>query len=76
MILKGLLNYGQKTLATKLAHQYYWAVAEVYKKTNTFWENYAPDFIDKGNVARPDFCGWTALVPIAVYKEFIESPHP
>jgi hypothetical protein len=71
MVLRGLLNYGQKKLASSLARQYYWAVAEVYKKTRTFWENYAPDTVEKGNVARPDFCGWTGLVPITVYKEFI-----
>ncbi len=75
MILIGLLKYGPPDLAEKLARQYYWSVAEVYKKTKTFWENYAPDFIDKGNVARPDFCGWTGIAPIAVYKEFIEQ-HP
>jgi hypothetical protein len=23
--------------------------------------------------AKKDFCGWTALIPIAVYKEFIQD---
>lgn len=71
MVLRGLLQYKQKRLANKLARQYYWAVAEVFKKTGTFWENYAPDFIDKGNPARPDFCGWTGIVPISICREFI-----
>ncbi|MBL7694007.1 MAG: hypothetical protein JNK91_04130 [Ferruginibacter sp.] len=71
MILLGLLKYGEKKIANKLARQYYWAVAEVYKKTGTFWENYAPDFIDRGNDSRPDFCGWTGIVPITIYREFI-----
>ncbi len=71
MVLRGLMKYGQKRTAYELARQYYWAVAEVYKKTGTFWENYAPDSIDKGNNSRPDFCGWTGLVPIAVYREFL-----
>lgn len=71
MILRGLNKYHQKKTASRLAKQYYWAVAEVFKKTGTFWENYAPDFIDKGDSSRQDFCGWTGIVPIAVYKEFI-----
>jgi hypothetical protein len=73
MVLRGLSQYGEHKLARKLAGEYYWAVAEVYKKTKTFWENYAPDTIDKGNIAREDFCGWTGLVPIAVYREFISK---
>lgn len=72
MILLGLMKYGQKKIAIRLARQYYWAVAEVYKKTGTFWENYAPDFIDKGDPARADFCGWTGIVPVTIYREFIK----
>lgn len=71
MVLRGLLKYDQQKLAKQLAIQYYWSVAEVYKKTGTFWENYAPDSIDKGNNSRPDFCGWTGIVPISIYKEFL-----
>ena len=71
MILRGLKKYNQTDIASLLAKQYYWAVAEVYKKTRTFWENYAPDFIDKGDSSRSDFCGWTGIVPISIYKEFL-----
>jgi len=73
MVIKGLLRYDQKKLATLLAKQYYWSVAEVFKKTKTFWENYAPDSIAQGNPARPDFCGWTGIVPITLYHEFIQG---
>ena len=73
MVIKGLLRYNKKQLATKLAKQYYWCVAEVYKQTKTFWENYAPDTLTKGNPSRPDFCGWTGIVPIALYHEFIRK---
>ncbi|MBK7374166.1 MAG: hypothetical protein KTQ13_11870 [Ferruginibacter sp.] len=73
MVLRGLLRYNKKKTARRLAKQYYWAVAEVYKQTGTFFENYAPDAVSKGNEARPDFCGWTGLVPIAVYREFIKN---
>jgi hypothetical protein len=71
MIIRGLMRYNKKKLATKLALQYYWAVAEVYKQSKTFYENYAPDAVSKGNQARPDFCGWTGLVPISIYREFL-----
>ena len=73
MILRGLKKYNQTKTASRLAKQYYWAVAEVYKRTGTFWENYAPDFIDKGDSSRSDFCGWTGIVPIAIHKEFIKT---
>ncbi len=73
MILRGLLRYNETKIANSLAKQYYWAVAEVYKQTGTFFENYAPDSVSKGNQSRPDFCGWTGLVPIAVYREFIQK---
>ena len=73
MILKGLAKYQKTKIADQLAKQYYWAVAEVYKQTGTFWENYAPDFLEKGSSSRPDFCGWTGIVPIAVYNEYIKK---
>ncbi|MBL0183165.1 MAG: hypothetical protein IPP96_13045 [Chitinophagaceae bacterium] len=73
MILRGLLRYNENNIAGRLARQYYWAVAEVYKQTGTFFENYAPDAVSKGNQSRPDFCGWTGLVPIAIYREFIKK---
>jgi hypothetical protein len=71
MILRGLKNYYQHSLAKALARKYYAAVAEVYKNTHTFWENYAPDSFEKGNNSRPDFCGWTGIVPITIYREFL-----
>lgn len=73
MAIRGLERCGQQALATRLARQYYWSVAQVFKSTGTFWENYAPDALFKGNIARPDFCGWTGLAPIAIYREFIAA---
>jgi hypothetical protein len=71
MVIRGLERVGKKPLAARLARQYYWSVAQVFKATGTFWENYAPDALTRGNDSRPDFCGWTGLVPIALYHEFI-----
>ena len=71
MVLKGLERIGKDELAKDLATKVYRSVATVFEATGTFWENYAPDLVAYGMPAKKDFCGWTALIPIAVYKEFI-----
>ena len=73
MVLKGLTVNGKHTLAKDLAEKTYSGVAQVFEATGTFWENYAPDLISYGMPAKKDFCGWTGLVPIAIYKEYIEN---
>lgn len=72
MVLKGLTVHKKDALAKDLAQKVYFSVAEVYKATGTFWENYAPDLVSYGMPAKKDFCGWTALIPIAIYKEYIK----
>ncbi len=72
MVLKGLTANGRHELAKDLAQKTYAAVAEVFKATDTFWENYAPDLISYGMPAKKDFCGWTGLIPIAVYHEYLK----
>ena len=72
MVLKGLSANGKDELAKDLAQKVYASVAEVFEATDTFWENYAPDLVAYGMPAKKDFCGWTALIPIAVYKEYLE----
>jgi glycogen debranching enzyme len=71
MVLRGLQRYGQHSLAWALARRYYACVAEVYRRTGTFWENYAPDALRPGQPAKPDFCGWSAIAPITLAREFI-----
>jgi hypothetical protein len=44
---------------------------QVFKDTGTFWENYAPEASTPGLLARPDFIGWTGLVPISILFECI-----
>ncbi|WP_343487024.1 trehalase family glycosidase [Allomuricauda sp. d1] len=73
MVLKGLTANGRHQLAQDLAEKTYAAVAEVFQATDTFWENYAPDLISYGIPAKKDFCGWTGLIPIAVYHEYIKE---
>lgn len=73
MVIKGLSANGKHELAKDLAEKTYAAIAEVFEATNTFWENYAPDLISYGMPAKKDFCGWTGLVPIAIFKEYISK---
>ncbi|HTE00505.1 MAG TPA: trehalase family glycosidase [Mucilaginibacter sp.] len=72
MLIKGLQRVNKNELAKEFARKYYWCVAQVYIKTKTFWEDYAPDSLTTGVPAKPNFCGWTAVVPISIYHEFIE----
>ena len=74
MTLCGLRCYGRTNLARKIAMRFYTATYNVWKKTGTIWENYNPiDNQNQSKAASPDFCGWSALIPITIYKEFLES---
>lgn len=72
MVLKGLLKYGEEKLAGELAARLYHAAETLWKITGTIWENYSPE-----QCRRPperscrDFCGWSALIPITFYREFL-----
>lgn len=75
MVLKGLDNYGHYALSHEVAMEHLYAVVETFKESETFYENYAPEYIydgkpGKGNIAKSDFVGWTGLAPIAVLFEF------
>ena len=73
MTLCGLQKYGQLSLARKIAKRFYQAAYNVWKKTGTIWENYNPiDNQNHSKAASPDFCGWSALIPITIYKEFVQ----
>jgi hypothetical protein len=71
MLLSGLKNKGYTGLAFELGMRHHQVVAEVFQKTGTFWEYYAPEASEPGLLARPDFVGWTGLVPVAVLFEII-----
>ena len=71
MLFKGLQKYGYSQLAYDIALNHVENVAEVFKKTGTLWENYAPERIEQGNAAKPDFVGWSGLPPIAVLFEYV-----
>lgn len=70
MIIRGLENYGYHDLARKIALNYLNLVANVFEKTGTIWENYAPDAVQHGQPAQPDFVGWSGLGPIHYMLEY------
>lgn len=69
MVIKGLENYGYEDLAQKVAKNHVSNMAAVYAETGTIWENYSPERPKPGNIAKPDFVGWSGLGPIALLIE-------
>ncbi len=74
---KALEKYGYTELADSLAESVVRQQLRTYRnfEPHTIWECYSPS-ADKpsteyGNTARPDFCGWSALGPIALFIENI-----
>ncbi len=76
MLIKGLQKNNYNDLAFDIAKRHHGQILEVYKDTGTFWEYYAPESAKPGLMARPDFVGWTGLVPIAVLIESIFGIQP
>ncbi len=76
MTLCGLHRYSYDRLAHEIARDYVNAVVEVFEKTGTVFENYAPEAMAPGNPAKPDFVGWTGLAPISILFEYVFGIHP
>lgn len=72
MTLCGLRLYGKMDLARQLAERFYTAAYHVWLNTGTIWENYSPiQDQEHSPAASPDFCGWSALIPITIPREFL-----
>jgi len=71
MVLRGLTAAGEHRVAHDIARNHLDQVVAVYRNTGTLWENYAPERAKPGNPAKPDFVGWTGVVPIAVLLECV-----
>lgn len=71
MVLKGLEKYEYHKLAFEIAQNHLECVTKCFKETGTLWENYAPEKVERGNISKPEFVGWTGLVPISVMFEFV-----
>jgi hypothetical protein len=71
MVLKGLEHTKQDELAHEIALNHVGSVCEVYRQTGTLWENYAPEATLRGELAAPEFVGWTGVSTITVLLEFV-----
>jgi hypothetical protein len=71
MVLRGLDISEKYPLAHEIALNHLNNVIEVFEKTGTVWEYYAPESADPGFMARADFVGWGGVPPVAVLLEFI-----
>ena len=76
MLLRGLERVGRDELAYEIACNHLEQVVKVFCKTGTLWENYAPESVERGSHSRPNFVGWTGLVPIAVLFEYVFGIRP
>ena len=86
MVLRGLDKHGFRDLAYEIARSSVENVTAVYKETGTLFENYAPEFVDRGRqtladgsvrpLSKPDFVGWSGLFPITFLFEFVFGLRP
>jgi hypothetical protein len=75
MVLRGLTQVGYDELAHEIGLNHVNRVAEVFERTGTVWENYAPEEAAPGQ-AKGDFVGWTGLPPVAVLFEYVFGLRP
>jgi glycogen debranching enzyme len=80
MVIKGLQRYGYESLAEEATEKYLAGMYEVFEKTLTVYENYAPESytvgIHAGNPAKADFVGWTGCGPIELLFENVMGLRP
>ncbi len=87
MAIKGLSVRGYHDFAKESTEKYLSGLSEVFERTKTLWENYAPDRINgllyqgtsEGGIpydARRDFVGWTGLGPISLLIEEVIGINP
>ena len=76
MVIKGLERYGYEDVAAAATEKYLAGMAEVFRTTNTVYENYAPDRYSPGNPAAADFVGWTGCGPIQLLFEQVMGLRP
>ena len=76
MILKGLEKNGYENLLYDIAKNCLDNVVSVFNKDGTLYENYAPESINKGNIAKKDFVGWSGLFPISILFEYVFGIRP
>ena len=76
MIIKGLEKYGYEDFAAEATEKYLAGMYEVFKQTQTVYENYAPEYYGPSNPSKADFVGWTGCGPIQLLFENVMGLHP
>lgn len=71
MITRALMANGYHQKASEIATNHLAAIADVFRETGTFWESYAPEKFERGELSRADFIGWTGCAPISMLIENI-----
>ncbi len=71
MVMRGLERVGEHELAHEIGCNTLDNVVKVFRETQTVWENYSPELSAPGQPAKPDFVGWTGLIPIATLFEYV-----
>ncbi len=69
MVLRGLHHVKQFRLAHKIGVNHLENVAQVFKETNTFWQNYAPETAVSGDPSLPNFISTAGLSAISILLE-------
>ncbi len=76
IVIKGLLNYGFREDAERIALKWLDMNKKTFDKTNNMWEKYdvvKAGVSDKGRYEVQSGFGWTNAVFLKLYKEFIEK---
>jgi glycogen debranching enzyme len=76
MVLEALDKYGYNDLAYDIACNYLENVVKVFVKDGTIYENYAPEYIERGSHSEGEFVGWTGLAPINIMFEYVFGIRP
>lgn len=70
MVLEGLTAVDEHSLAAEIADNHYANILEVFRKTGTVYENYAPESPSRGVPSASSFVGWTGISGINVLLEY------
>ena len=77
MTVKGIERHGYAKMAEVIAQKNLQTMYKVYQSTGTIWELYSPDMYMPAtdatgiNMVKPDFVGWSGLIPISMFIENI-----
>jgi len=71
VVAHGVNNVGLPKLAHRIAINHLENIWEVYQRTDTMWENYAPERAAPGDPAEKDFVGPSGISPITMLLEHV-----